>query len=83
MNNPNANPLVQAIIALILLVMFAVALFLPAWFPDFHPDASVLQTLLTLVVVGVSFYLGSASGSARKDETIRDMLPTKPEDGKP
>jgi len=77
---PTANPFMQAFIAVALVLFFGAALFLPALLPDFSPNESVLQTLLTLVVVAVGFYLGSSSSSAGKDQAIRDMLPGKPDD---
>lgn len=67
------NPRVQAAIVAVLLVMLAGALFLPLWFPQFKPEASVLQTVLTLATLGVQFFLGTSSGSAAKDERAEEV----------
>ena len=70
-DKPVLNPRVQAGIAVLLLVMFAGVLFLPALIPTFKLDAAVEQVLLTLATVAVSFYLGSSSASASKDTALQ------------
>lgn len=62
------SPRVQAAIALLLLLMFAGVLFVPAFVPAFKIDPDTKQSLFTLTVMAVSFYLGSSSGSAKKDD---------------
>lgn len=67
------NPRIQAAITIVLLAMLGGTLFAPIWFPDFKPEASVLQTVLTLAALGVQFFLGTSSGSAAKDERAAAM----------
>jgi hypothetical protein len=62
------SPRVQAGIAIILLVMFAGVLFVPVFAPAYKIDPASQQALFTLVVMAVSFYLGSSSGAAKKDD---------------
>jgi len=62
------SPRVQAAIALVLLIMFAGVLFVQAFVPSFKVEADTKQALFNLVVMAVSFYLGSSSGSAKKDD---------------
>jgi hypothetical protein len=62
------SPRVQAAIAVILLLMFAGVLFIPAVVPGFKVEADTKQSLFTLTVMAVSFYLGSSSSSAKKDD---------------
>ena len=67
------NPRVQACIAISLLLMLAGVMFLPAYVPTFKVDSDAKQLLGTLATVAVSFYLGSSSSSARKDERAADL----------
>ncbi|ERR1019366_1260295 len=62
------SPRVQAGIALVLLLMFAGVMFVPVFVPAYKIDPASQQALFTLVVMAVSFYLGSSSGSAKKDD---------------
>ena len=62
------SPRVQAAIALVLLIMFAGVLFVQAFVPSFKVEADTKQALFNLVVMAVSFYLGSSSSSTKKDD---------------
>jgi len=62
------SPRVQAGIALLLLTMFAGVMFVPVFVPAYKIDPASQQALFTLVVMAVSFYLGSSSGAAKKDD---------------
>lgn len=81
MNPQSRFRFMPALIVCILLAFFGVALFLPALLPGVELDASLLQTLLTLTVVGVSFYLGTSSSSQKKDDTIAGL--SQPDPAKP
>jgi hypothetical protein len=48
--------------------MFAGVMFVPVFVPAYKIDPASQQALFTLVVMAVSFYLGSSSGSAKKDD---------------
>jgi hypothetical protein len=75
------NRFMQGLVVCILLAFFGLALFLPALVPNIEFDPALVQTLLTLTVVGVSYYLGTSSQSAKKDDTIAGLTdPSKPKD---
>lgn len=59
----------QGLIALLLLCNFTALLLGPSIIPGYkEPSAAMTQTLVNLVILAVGYYLGSSSGSARKDE---------------
>jgi hypothetical protein len=64
------SPAVQAIIAFVLLVMFAGVLFLPGIVPGFQPEADTKQTLFTLVTAVVFFFIGKNTDSARNEAQL-------------
>lgn len=59
----------QGLIALLLIANFTFMLVAPSVLPGYKPPGDALtQTLVNLVILAVGYYLGSSSGSARKDE---------------
>ena len=59
----------QGVIALLLMGNFTVMLLGPSLFSSYKPpEAGLTQTLVNLVILAVGYYLGSSSGSAKKDE---------------
>lgn len=71
------------LITLILLGLFAYVLLSPAIFgKQVEFDATLVQTLITLTVLAVSFYISSTNTSQAKDETIaaqaKAAAPTPP-----
>lgn len=71
--DPNQNklsPRIQALIAIILLAMFAGVLFLPAFVKDFEADADVKQTLFALVTAVVFFFIGKSTGSTEREAQL-------------
>lgn len=59
-----------AVIALGFMFLFAVVMLAPIVKSDIEFDESMKQTLLTLTVAAVMYYIGTSQGSAKKDETI-------------
>jgi glucose dehydrogenase len=59
-----------ATIALVLLGLFGVVLLAPMFSKDISFDPALVQTLLTLTVIAVGYYLGTSNASQAKDETI-------------
>lgn len=61
-----------AIITLGLLALYGLVLLTPMLFPGkgIEFDPALVQTLLTLVVVAVTYYIGTSNASQTKDETI-------------
>lgn len=61
-----------AVIALVLLALFGAVLLTPMIWPEKHVefDPALVQTLLTLTVIAVGYYLGTSSNSQAKDDTI-------------
>lgn len=88
MNFPKMpSAIMQGLIALLLLGNFTAMLLGPTLFPGYkEPSAALTQTLVNLVILAVGYYLGSSSGSARKDEinatqnekAITALAPTQP-----
>lgn len=70
MNLPKMpSAFMQGLIAVLLLLNFTFMLLAPSIFTNYQPPAEALtQTLVNLVILAVGYYLGSSSGSARKDE---------------
>lgn len=70
MNMPKIpSAFMQGLIALLLLCNFTAMLLGPSIFSGYkEPSAALTQTLVNLVILAVGYYLGSSSGSARKDE---------------
>ncbi len=70
MNMPkNPSSFMQGLIALLLIGNFTFMLVAPTIFSAYKPPGDALtQTLVNLVILAVGYYLGSSSGSARKDE---------------
>jgi hypothetical protein len=64
------SPIVQSLIALTLLAMFAVMMFLPALVPAFKVESDTKQTLFTLVTAVVFFFIGKNTDSAQRDSQI-------------
>jgi hypothetical protein len=62
--------IMPAVIAAAFIAIFAVVMLTPMFKPDVEFDESMKQTLLTLTVAAVMFYIGTSQGSAKKDETI-------------
>src|SRR5688572_20663714 len=70
---PEANklsPRVQALIAAILLGLFAGVIFLPAFLPGFEVEADTKQTLFTLVTAVVFFFIGKNTDSAGREAQL-------------
>ncbi len=65
-----ARTCMPAVIAMLLLAYFGVALFGPAIWPALKIEANMGQTLMNLVIAAVSYYIGTTQQSAKKDETI-------------
>jgi glucose dehydrogenase len=57
-----------ALISLLLLALFGAVLLTPMFFKDVQFEPALVQTLLTLVVLAVNFYLGSSNSSQAKDD---------------
>jgi len=74
------SPKMAGFITVILLVLFALVLLAPVIFPgktkDF--DASLIQTLLVLLVGAVGFYLGSSKSSEDKSAVIAAQVVPPP-----
>ncbi len=64
------SPRVQALIAGILLGLFAGVIFLPAFLPGFEVEADTKQTLFTLVTAVVFFFIGKNTDSAGREAQI-------------
>lgn len=62
--------IMPAVITIAFIVLFAIVMLLPAFRPNIEFDESMKQTLLTLTVAAVMYYIGTSQGSAKKDETI-------------
>jgi hypothetical protein len=62
------NPRVQAAITILLLLMFAGVLFVPAFINSFKVEADTKQTLFTLVTAVVFFFIGRNADSANRDD---------------
>lgn len=87
------NAFMQGLIALSLLANFTFMLVAPSIWQDHYkdPSAAMQQTLVNLVILAVGYYLGSSSGSARKDEisaaqqdkAITALAPPKPDVANP
>jgi len=59
----------QGLIALLLLANFTFMLVGPSLLGGYKaPGEALTQTLVNLVILAVGYYLGSSSGSVRKDE---------------
>ena len=67
-----------AFIATVLLAYFGFALFGPAFFPSLKVETNLIQTLINLVIAGVSYYIGTTQQSAKKDETIATISKGNP-----
>ena len=59
-----------ALIALILLVYFGLALFGKSFWPAFIVDTTFGQTLVNLTIAGCAYFLGTTQGSAKAHEVI-------------
>jgi glucose dehydrogenase len=71
MNNfKTPSRVMAATIALVLLGLFGVVLLTPMMLHGITFDPALVQTLLTLTVIAVGFYLGTSNSSQAKDETI-------------
>jgi hypothetical protein len=70
MNLPKMpSAFMQGLIALLLIGNFTFMLIAPSVITSYKPPGDALtQTLVNLVILAVGYYLGSSSGSARKDE---------------
>lgn len=70
MNLPKLpSAFMQGLIALLLIGNFTFMLIAPSVIAGYKPPGDALtQTLVNLVILAVGYYLGSSSGSARKDE---------------
>lgn len=63
-----------AVIAVVFLTFFGLALFGPSIWPGFKPPSeAMMQTLINLTIAAVMFYIGTTQASARKDETIAGL----------
>jgi glucose dehydrogenase len=56
------------LISLVLLALFGIVLLAPIAWQGITFDPALVQTLLTLTVLAVSFYLGSSNSSQAKDD---------------
>lgn len=88
---PTINPRMQAAIAVVLLIYFGLALFLPAIpaLSGFKIDPDFKQVLFALVTAVVFFFIGKNSDSANRDRQMQELAlavpapdPNKPT-GKP
>ena len=61
------SPIIQAGIAVILLLFFGGVLFVPAVMTNFKVESDTKQTLFTLVTAVVFFFIGKNTGSDVKD----------------
>ena len=73
MNFKTPSRRMAAAIALILLALFAAVLLAPMW-REIKFDPAMVNTLITLVVIAVGYYLGSSNSSQAKDDK---PLPTE------
>lgn len=64
------SPVIQAAIAIILLLMFAGIMFLPAFIPAFAVESDTKQTLFTLVTAVVFFFIGKNTGSESREAAL-------------
>lgn len=64
-----------AIIVLWLMALFSAVLLIPIIRNNEKPSDVILQTLLMLLVAGVSFYIGTTQKSGEKDDTIAKQIP--------
>lgn len=69
-NFKTPSRVMAALISLILLGLFGFVLLAPAFLKDVEFDEALKQTLLTLTVIAVGYYLGTSNASHTKDETI-------------
>lgn len=76
------NPRIQAVIALLLLLILGGVVFLPGLVKGFTVDADTKQFVFTATAIAVTFYLGSSSSSAKKDEQAAaltaQLMPSAP-----
>lgn len=80
MKLPDMKGVMPALIAVVFLLYFGLALFGPSIFPGFKAtNDSMSQTLINLTIAAVMYYIGTTQGSSKKDDVIAaGMTPIPP-----
>ena len=63
----------QALIVLVLLLYFGLAMFGKSIWASFDVSEAFAQTLINLTIAAVMYYIGTTSSSQKKDDTIADQ----------
>lgn len=69
------KPIMPAVIVIVLLAYFGIALFGKAVGIDVDSASPLVQTLINLTIAASSYFLGTTQGSAKKDDVIAGKSP--------
>jgi hypothetical protein len=81
MDPKKVSTLGAIIVSVMILVIFGFAYGVCLWFKITDQMAPFGQAAINMAMIAVGYWLGSSSGSAKKDDTIATALPAPPPQG--